>query len=60
MTDLNNQDYYLRRARHSRELAESAANPSIARIHLEMAMRYEELATATSAEADERRMPPTS
>lgn len=56
MTELNNQDYYLRRAQHSRELAENAANPAIARIHLDMASRYEELASATSAEADEKRL----
>ena len=56
MAELNNQDYYARRAQHSRELALNAANSGIARIHLEMATRYEELAAATSAEANERRM----
>lgn len=54
--ELNNRDYYLRRAQHSRELAENAANPSIARIHLDMAVRYEDLASATGAEADEKRL----
>lgn len=56
MTELNNHDYYMRRAQHSRHLAECAANPSIARIHLEMAARYEELAAATSAERNEQRL----
>lgn len=56
MAELNNRNYYLRRARHSRELAKSAANPAIARIHLDMAARYEELASATGAEADEKRL----
>lgn len=56
MAELNNRDYYLRRAQHSRELAENAANPAIARIHLDMAVRYEDLASATGAEADEKRL----
>jgi hypothetical protein len=56
MTELNNNEYYRRRAEHSRELAENAANPNIARIHLEMAARYDELAAATSSEPDEHRM----
>jgi hypothetical protein len=56
MTELNNNDYYLRRAEHSRQLAENAANPAIARIHLEMAERYEQLASATGGQPNERRL----
>ena len=56
MTDLNNRDYYLRRARHSRELAENAANVAIARIHSDMADRYEQLAIATDKETNEKRL----
>lgn len=60
MTALNNYDYYCRRAAHSRDLADHAASPGIARIHLEMASRYEELAAATRAEVNERRLPANS
>lgn len=56
MTALDNNDYYRRRAEHSRQLATQAANPDIAQIHLDMADRYDALALATSEEADERRM----
>ncbi len=56
MAELSNRDYYRRRAQHSRELAENAANSAIARIHLDMALRYEDLAAATDAEADEKRL----
>lgn len=56
MTELShNNDYYRRRAQHLRDLAGHAANKAIARIHLEMAERYEELATATASEVNERR-----
>lgn len=51
MTELNNRDYYLRRAGRSRELAESATNPAVARIHFEMAEHYEQLANVLSAGA---------
>jgi len=56
MAELNNRDYYQRRAQHSRELAKNAANPAIARIHLDMAARYEDLASATGAEVNEKRL----
>ncbi|MFV0625189.1 hypothetical protein ACBY01_14415 [Sphingomonas sp. ac-8] len=59
MNELNNHDYYLRRAQHSRQLADNAASPAIARIHQEMATRYEELAAATRQEANEKRLPET-
>ena len=36
--------YYLRREQDARRLAEDAADPSIQRIHLEMATRYAKLA----------------
>ena len=43
MDQLNHQDYYLTRAKASRELAEQAADPAIAGIHSEMASRYDEM-----------------
>lgn len=56
MTELNNEAYYRRRAQHSRQLAENAADSAIARIHSEMAERYEQLASATRGEPNELRL----
>jgi hypothetical protein len=38
-------EYYQSRALHERELARTSANAAIARIHLEMAERYEKIVT---------------
>ena len=43
MDQLNHQDYYLTRARASRQLAQQAADPAIAGIHSEMASRYDDM-----------------
>lgn len=43
MDQLNHQDYYLTRAKASRELAQQALNPAIAGIHSEMASRYDDM-----------------
>ena len=43
----NTQDYYAGRCRKAREMASAAADQSIAKIHEEMADRYEGLAEST-------------
>lgn len=43
MDQLNHHEYYLTRAKTSRELAQQAASPAIAAIHSEMATRYENM-----------------
>ena len=43
MTDENDPEYYATRERQSRELAESAIEPQIKAIHLQMAERYAKL-----------------
>ena len=47
MTDSNNKEYYARRAARAKELAELAVEPTIRKIHAEMAARYEALAAGT-------------
>ena len=44
MDQLNHYDYYVTRAQVSRDLSQRASNPSIAVVHSELAMRYENLA----------------
>jgi hypothetical protein len=44
MSCVNETDYYRRRAAQERALAQSAASPSVQRIHDDMAVRYAELA----------------
>ena len=44
MSDVNEIDYYRRRAEQERALAQSAASPSVQAIHRDMANRYAELA----------------
>ena len=46
MTDTSPISYYLSRQRREHALAEAATNPAISAIHLEMARRYSELASA--------------
>jgi hypothetical protein len=41
MSEQNLTDYYARRAETERALAEKAADPSAARLHREMAERYD-------------------
>lgn len=43
MTDLNNPEYYDRRARHERRLAERAVSAEVRRIHLDLEARYVDL-----------------
>ena len=43
MTDLNNPEYYHRRAWHARQLADRATSPEVKRIHLDLASRYADL-----------------
>jgi hypothetical protein len=38
-------DYYVRRAEQERELAKRAADPSVRRVHVELASRYAEIAS---------------
>ncbi|MDB5705228.1 MAG: hypothetical protein JWN66_2344 [Sphingomonas bacterium] len=38
-------DYYARRAAQERALAERAADPSVRRVHVELASRYAEIAS---------------
>ncbi len=46
MSQSNHQDYYIARAANSRDLARRAADPAIAAIHTNLAMRYDLLAAA--------------
>ena len=48
MTDLNNPEYYDRRARHAQLLAERATSPEVRRIHLDLASRYADLYRQTA------------
>ena len=41
----NTKDYYEERSRKAREMSAAAADPKIAAIHMEMAMRYDLLAS---------------
>jgi len=41
-------DYYVRRAQDERALAEKAADPSVARLHREMASRYDAIVAGTT------------
>lgn len=41
MSERNESDYYARRAEAERLLAEKATDPSVARLHREMAERYD-------------------
>lgn len=45
MEQVDDRLYYLNRAQVSRELAQRAANPAVAAIHVEFAARYSQLAT---------------
>lgn len=51
MNQSNHREYYVARAASSRELAQRAADPAIAAIHVDLAERYEVLA------ADQPEMP---
>lgn len=44
----NTQGYYEDRSRKARELAAAAVDPKIAAIHMEMAERYDRLASASA------------
>lgn len=44
MNQQNHQEYYVERAATSRQLAQRAADPAIAAIHIDLATRYEALA----------------
>jgi len=44
MTDLNDREYYARRAARATKLAETVHDPGIAAIHRRMAASYRELA----------------
>lgn len=44
MNQPNDQEYYVARAASSRDLAQRAATPMIAAIHVELAIRYDVLA----------------
>ncbi len=46
----DHRDYYLTRAATSRDLAEHAANPKVAAIHAEFAVRYDEMASRSDRE----------
>ena len=48
MIELNNPEYYDRRARHARALADRAISPEVRRIHLDLASRYTELHRQTA------------
>lgn len=48
MDALNNPEYYDRRARHARDLAERAISDDVRRIHLDLASRYAELYQQTT------------
>jgi len=50
---LDNVDYYRRRAREERAIAEAATNPEIAKVHLDLAKGYEALVEHASL------LPPT-
>lgn len=53
MSELNNADYYRRRADEARAHADDATLPEVRRVHLEMAARYDELlAEAQRSEKD--------
>ncbi|MEO9130694.1 MAG: hypothetical protein ABI240_05740 [Sphingomonas sp.] len=47
MSDANDREYYAARAQAARALSEGASDPGIAKIHAEMAERYELLAAAS-------------
>lgn len=48
MNELNNPEYYDRRARHAQELAERAKSDEVRRIHLDLAVRYSALHRQTA------------
>lgn len=58
MSNDNDLDYYASRERQARELADSASDPSIKSIHLQMADRYAEM-RRDAASANARRTRPT-
>lgn len=43
MNETNNMEYYQTRAMRERELAKTSSDASVARIHMEMAERYEQM-----------------
>lgn len=43
-------DYFLRRAAEERQAAERADHPAARQSHLELALRYDEVAVATSGQ----------
>lgn len=58
MSDLNNADYYRRRAEEARAHAAESTLPEVRRVHAEMAERYDQLlAEAERAERDGVRRP---
>ena len=48
----DHRDYYIGRAAASRQLAQRAANPAIAAIHTDLAIRYERLAAQSDGTID--------
>lgn len=52
MSQTNHRDYYRSRAEASRDLAQRATDPSVAAIHIEMAIRYDGIATQLDARPD--------
>lgn len=54
MTDANTVSYYQKREERERDLAAAAVNPAIAAIHLDMAARYQRLASTAPALAGAR------
>lgn len=52
MNQLNDRDYYARRAATARNLAQRAADPAIAAIHAELAHRYDLLVAQPEAKND--------
>ena len=56
MTELNSVEYYRTREQQERGLAVAATSPAIAKIHIEMADRYADLAEAVVPELQPRPM----
>lgn len=56
MIERNNREYYIDRAKIARQLAANAADPSISKIHLEMAERYERIVGEAEQVRDHRKL----
>ncbi len=48
MFEQNHNDYYARRAEAERALAQKATDPAVARLHREMARRYDDIVAGNS------------